>query len=258
MVLDPLLMLSGAFVGVIVGLTGVGGGSLMTPLLVLAFGYHPVAAVGTDLLYAAVTKSTGSVVHGFNRLVDWRVVGLLAAGSVPAVIVTLTAVSSLGLSSDGAARATNIGLGIALLLTSLLLVFRHQLLRLRPKSSPGAPGRNAVLTVITGAVLGLLVSLTSVGAGAVGVTALLLLYPSFPVLRIVGTDIVHAVPLTAAAGMGHWWIGNVDFVLLASLLVGSIPGILVGSVLAPRVPERALRLLLALVLVLVSAKLILG
>lgn len=256
MLIDPLLVVSGAVVGTIVGLTGVGGGSLMTPILVLAFGYHPVAAVGTDLLYAAVTKSTGSVIHGFSRNIDWRIVGFLALGSVPAVAITLLTVSAMGISGNAAARATNIALGIALLVTASLLVFRKSILALRPPGGATDRRRDAVLTVATGLVLGTLVSLTSVGAGAVGVTALLLLYPALPVARIIGTDIAHAVPLTAAAGFGHWWIGNVNFVLLASLLAGSIPGIIVGSYFATRVPEKILRMLLAAVLVLVAAKLI--
>lgn len=257
MQLDPLLVLSGAFVGTIVGLTGVGGGSLMTPILVLVFGIHPVTAVGTDLLYASVTKATGSLVHGLNRNVAWRVVGLLAAGSVPAAAMTLAVISGLGIQGAASARLVSIALGCALMLTATLLLFRKSLQAWRPavEADPD-PRREAILTVATGAVLGALVAMTSVGAGAVGVTALLLLFPRLPVVRIVGTDIVHAVPLTAVAGFGHWWIGNVDFVMLGTLLIGSIPGILVGSYLAPHVPEWALRKTLAVVLVMVGAKLI--
>ena len=256
---EPLYTLSGAVVGMIVGLTGVGGGSLMTPILVLVFGVHPATAVGTDLLYAAATKATGSLVHGFNRNVAWNVVGWLAVGSVPAAAVTLFAISQLGVGGAASAGVISRILGFALLLTAALLLFRRWILSLRPPASAAEnPRRDIALTILTGAVVGFLVSITSVGAGAIGVTALLLLYPSYPVLRIVGTDIVHAVPLTLVAGMGHWWIGSVDLSMLASLLIGSVPGILVGSYAAPYMPERGLRMLLAVVLVLAGLKLILS
>lgn len=253
-----LYILSGACVGLIVGLTGVGGGSLMTPILVLLFGIHPATAVGTDLLYAAVTKGTGSIVHGFKQNVAWKVVGLLAAGSVPAAAATLVVISHLGIRSAASAHLINVALGCALLLTATLLLFRKWIQSLHRVSQEPHPTRDLVLTVVTGVVVGFLVSITSVGAGAVGVTALLLLYPTYPTVRIVGTDVVHAVPLTLVAGLGHWWIGSVDLVLLSSLLIGSIPGILVGSYAAPLIPERGLRMLLAIVLTLVAAKLILS
>lgn len=254
--IDPLYSLSGAAVGLIVGLTGVGGGSLMTPLLVLLFGVHPATAVGTDLLYAAATKGAGTLVHGLRNNVDWRVVRLLASGSVPASVATLVAMSKSGASSADVTRLIGAALGIALLLTALSMLFRPWLLRVRGERPPMPQRRLAWTTFLVGATLGILVSASSVGAGALGVTALLLLYPATPVVRIVGTDIAHAVPLTFVAGAGHWLIGSVDVWMLASLLLGSIPGIVVGSRLAPHVHERILRMLLAIVLMLVGLKLL--
>lgn len=246
----------GACVGFIVGLTGVGGGSLMTPALVLLFGIHPATAVGTDLLYAAMTKSAGSIVHALRRNVDWHVVVLLAAGSVPAAIATLIVLSCLGPQSGLTAKAITTVLGFALMLTSALLVFRRWLLHFRRLRSVPNARRDRALTILTGAVIGLLVSVSSVGAGAIGVTALLLLYPTYSAARIVGTDIAHAVPLTLVAGTGHWLTGSVDASMLLSLLMGSIPGIVLGSYLAPRIPEQGLRYLLAIVLMIVGIRLI--
>ncbi len=254
--LDLAHMVSGFGVGMLVGMTGVGGGSLMTPLLVLLFGVHPVTAVGTDLLFAATTKSAGVVAHGFNRTVDWSVTGLLALGSVPTTAATLFALSRMEVHGD-AGHLIAVTLGWALLITSLSLLFRAQILafalRWRGESRSG-PGR-VIATVATGAVLGLVVSISSVGAGAIGMTVLLILYSNLPVTRLVGSDIAHAVPLTLIAGMGYWWIGSVDLVLLGQLLVGSIPGVVIGSLLASRTPEVILRSLLAIVLALVGAKL---
>lgn len=250
---DFLYICLGAGVGVIVGLTGVGGGSLMTPALVLLFGIHPVTAVGTDLLYAATTKSAGSVVHALRKNVAWRVVALLALGSVPVAVATLTMLSCLG-SSEQMARVITLALGGALVLTSMLLVFRRRLQTLRHLRPAPNARRDVLLTVLTGAVIGLLVSVSSVGTGAIGVTVLLLLYPTYSTVRIVGTDIAHAVPLTLVAGTGHWLAGSVDLSMLLSLLAGSIPGIVLGGYLAPRVPERGLRFALAGVLMAVGAK----
>jgi uncharacterized membrane protein YfcA len=252
---QPLYAASGLVVGLLVGLTGVGGGSLMTPILILLFGIHPVAAVGTDLLYASVTKTCGTAVHGFNRTIDWRVVGRLALGSVPMTALTLLALAELKISSSAAQGLVTKVLGVALFFTALSLIFRRTLMRLyanRVGELPPATVRN--LTVLTGAVLGVLVSLSSVGAGAIGVTALVLLYPKMPTTRIVGSDIAHAVPLTFVAGVGHWLLGSVKFALLGSLLVGSIPGIIIGSLLAPRMPEAGLRTVLAIVLLLVCIR----
>ena len=255
---DPLFALSGAGVGLIVGLTGVGGGSLMTPLLVLLFGVHPATAVGTDLLYAAITKSAGALVHGTRDNVDWRVVLLLAAGSAPASAATLTVVSLSGADSERVAQFVGAGLGVALVLTALSILCRARLLKLRSARPPMPQRRRDLATWGVGAVLGVLVSISSVGAGALGVTALLMLLPASPVARIVGTDIAHAVPLTLVAGIGHWLIGSVDLAMLASLLAGSIPGVIVGSRFAPHVHERWLRILLSFVLLVAGFKLVMA
>ena len=252
-----LYTLSGLFVGLIVGLTGVGGGSLMTPLLVLLFGIHPATAVGTDLLYAGVTKISGSLVHNFNGAVDWRITRRLATGSAPAAILTLLALSYFGRDSKSVGDVITAVLGIALLLTAVALIFRKWLLERVAATVESLDARQiGVLTVALGAVLGILVSISSVGAGAIGVTVLLMLYPKLPIVRIVGSDIAHAVPLTLIAGAGHWWIGSVDWSLLASLLVGSIPGIAIGSHFASRVPDKVLRPLLAGTLAVVGGRLV--
>jgi uncharacterized membrane protein YfcA len=255
--IDPLYSLSGFAVGALVGMTGVGGGSLMTPLLILLFGIHPATAVGTDLLYAAATKTGGTLVHGYTRTVDWRIVGRLASGSLPATALTLLVLSRLDLTGKGASALITLVLGYALFCTALALIFRAQIQKLYAKHVGELdPRRTAILTVVTGAILGVLVSISSVGAGALGVTALVLLYPKLRIVRIVGSDIAHAVPLTLLAGLGHWYIGSIDTHLLGSLLVGSIPGIVVGSYASTLVPDTALRLTLAATLILVGSRLV--
>ena len=256
-VINPLYTASGFTVGALVGFTGVGGGSLMTPLLVLLFGIHPATAVGTDLLYAGLTKICGSAVHGFNGAIDWRVVRRLASGSVPAAVLTLWTLSHFGMDSKGANTAITTTLGFALILTAVTLSFRRRLLKGAASFFDRRSDRQlSLLTTALGAALGALVSISSVGAGAIGVTVLLMLYPKMPTVRIVGSDIAHAVPLTLIAGAGHWWLGSVDWPLLVSLLAGSLPGIAIGSHFASRVPERVLRPLLAGTLALVGGKLV--
>jgi len=255
---NPFFVLSGFFVGLLVGQTGVGGGSLMTPILVLLFGIHPSTAVGTDLLYAAATKSIGTLVHGLNHTVDWRIVRRLAAGSVPATVITVLVISHYHVAGPGSGRIISFVLGIMLLLTALSLIFRQYFLKaMGPLLDRVTPGQAAGLTVITGVILGALVTLSSVGAGALGVTALLMLYPRTPMAVIVGSDIAHAVPLTLIAGAGHWWLGSVDWPLLASLLTGSIPGIILGSYLSAHIPDAVLRPILAVVLCIVGSRLVL-
>jgi uncharacterized protein len=254
-VIDPLYSLSGLAVGLLVGMTGVGGGSLMTPLLIMLFGVHPTTAVGTDLLYAAATKTGGSLVHGIARSIHWPIVGRLACGSIPASISTLAVLWWIDLNSDVARSLINLVLCFALFLTAASLVFRNAIMRrYRQRFDRLSPRRTALLTVIVGIGLGVLVSISSVGAGAVGVVALLLLYP-LPMARIVGSDIAHAVPLTLVAGIGHWVLGTVDWHLMGSLLLGSVPGVFIGSYFAVRVPEKALRLALAMTLIVVASKL---
>jgi uncharacterized membrane protein YfcA len=255
--IDPGFAISGFVVGALVGMTGVGGGSLMTPLLILVFGIHPATAVGTDLLYASATKTVGTAVHGVSRTVDWRLVGRLASGSVPMTALTLMFLSYLGTGTGTVNNLVTSVLAVALFATALVLIFRRRIIdyyadylaRVSPRQI-----RN--MTMGMGALLGVLVSISSVGAGAIGVTALILLYPNFPMARIVGSDIAHAVPLTLIAGMGHWWLGLTDLTLLSSLLVGSIPGIIVGSYAAPRIPDSALRYILAGTLLLVGGRLV--
>jgi uncharacterized protein len=252
-----LYPVSGFAVGALVGMTGVGGGSLMTPLLILLFGIHPVSAVGTDLLYAAATKTSGSLIHGLARTIDWKIVGRLAVGSVPATAVCLFVLSRFDLSGGAARALITSTLGVALYLTALALIFRQRILAsYAARFGDLSPGRTTLLTVTVGAVLGVLVSISSVGAGAIGVTALILLYPKLPAARIVGTDIAHAVPLTLVGGIGYWFLGSIDWRLLGALLIGSIPGIVVGSYLATRVPEPVLRVVLSATLILVATRLL--
>lgn len=256
--IDPRFALSGLLVGFLVGQTGVGGGSLMTPLLVLVFGIHPATAVGTDLLYASATKSVGTVVHGLSQTINWRIARRLASGSLPGTALGLLILSQLDVSSTGQMRIVSLMLGFVLIVTAMSLLFRTRLVAvLGPTLDRVSARQQSILTIATGFALGLLVTLTSVGAGALGVTALLLLYPREPLPVIVGTDIAHAVPLTLLAGAGHWWLGSVDTVLLLGLLSGSIPGIIIGSWLATRMPEPMLRSILAAVLVLVGVKIVL-
>jgi uncharacterized membrane protein YfcA len=252
----PLYIVSGFGVGLLVGMTGVGGGSLMTPLLILLFGIHPATAVGTDLLYAAATKAGGGIVHGWARTIHWPAVTRLASGSIPASILTLVVLWQLDLKGETARSLVNTVLCFALLLTAASLIFRKALLEaLRWRLERLDAGTIARASVLVGAALGVLVSISSVGAGAVGVTALLLLYPQLPMARIVGSDIAHAVPLTLIAGIGHWAMGAIDWHLMGVLLAGSLPGIVIGSYCAARVPETALRLLLAATLIVVASKL---
>ncbi|WP_371833426.1 sulfite exporter TauE/SafE family protein [Ferirhizobium litorale] len=257
---NPLYSLSGFGVGMLVGITGVGGGSLMTPLLMLLFGVHPTTAVGTDLLYAAITKSAGTAVHRKYGNINWKIVGTLAAGSVPAALITLWLMSGVDRHSLTVVSNITTALGWMLLLTAILLLLRKQILQFAVVQMKGrrppSPALVTALTWVLGLVLGVLVTLTSVGAGALGVTILIALYPRLDIREIVGSDIVHAVPLTLVAGMGYWVIGEIDWGMLFALLVGSIPGIMVGSHLAPRLHETFVRTLLAATLVLVGIKLI--
>jgi uncharacterized membrane protein YfcA len=254
--ITSLYIASGFGVGLLVGMTGVGGGSLMTPLLILLFGIHPATAVGTDLLYAAATKTGGSLVHGLARSIHWPAVGRLATGSIPASIFTLLLLWKLELNSGAARSLINVVLAFALILTATSLIFRKSLLAAFRDRLERLDDRTVARgTVVVGVILGVLVSISSVGAGAIGVTALLLLYPKLPMARIVGSDIAHAVPLTLVAGTGHWVMGAVDWQLMAVLLAGSLPGIILGSYLATRVPEAALRVILAATLILVAGKL---
>jgi uncharacterized protein len=248
---------SGFLVGLLVGLTGVGGGSLMTPLLVLLFRIHPTTAVGTDLLYAAATKSVGTLMHSAHNSVDWKVVRRLAMGSIPATAAMLFLIGFFGPQSKSITQTITFVLGIALLLTAISIFFRRNIVEWAQHRFGEPDDRQAMwATIVAGVVLGALVSLTSVGAGALGMPVLLTLYPRLPVVRLVGSDIAHAVPLTLLAGVGHWALGDVNMGLFGSLLIGSIPGIIVGSLLAQKLPERGLQPVLAAVLLLVGGRLV--
>ena len=248
-------VIAGFAVGLLVGLTGVGGGSLMTPILMLFFNVKAAVAVGTDLLYASITKTAGIFAHGKLGNIDWKLVSLLAYGSIPAAIITLIYLKDMDIASEHAVASIKFWLGIALLLTSVSVIFRNQLAKLSKTGHWINPLYVPTLTVILGFILGFLVTLTSVGAGALGVTALLILYPKVNITKIVGTDVAHAVPLTLVAGLGHASLGTVDYSLLGTLLIGSIPGIWIGSHLSSKVAEHWVRMLLALILVYVGQKL---
>lgn len=250
--------LAGLLVGFIVGLTGVGGGSLMTPLLIMVFGISPATAVGTDLLYASLTKATGVWVHARRGNVEWKLVGWLSAGSIPAAVIALLSLHFLGVDSRPVGGLITGALGVALILTALAILFREQLQKLgqRGGATESRVRNPAAATVVTGAVIGALVALSSVGAGAVGVAALFWLYPLLPSSRIVGSDIAHAVPLTLVAGLGHSFMGTVDWQILLNLLIGSLPGIYLGSHLSGKIAERWLRPALASMLVIVGGKLV--
>jgi len=254
--INPLYAVSGFLVGILVGMTGVGGGSLMTPLLILMFGVQPATAVGTDLLFAATTKVGGSAVHGMRGSIDWVIVRRLATGSVPATAVTLILLSYVGLRSSAGRDLITFVLGVALFLTALALFFRRSIVAFYAARVGELPARRAaLLTVIVGAALGVMVSISSVGAGAIGVTALVLLYPRLDMPKLVGSDIAHAVPLTLIAGIGHWILGSIDWHIYASLIVGSLPGIVIGSYLATRIRETALRMVVAATLIVIGGKL---
>ena len=259
---DLAFVFAGFFVGLVVGLTGVGGGSLMTPVLIFGFGIKPYLAVGTDLLFAAGTKFSGALSLWRDKRIDWPVVGLLATGSIPAAIATVLVLKYVGPAEPRVQAVMTTTLGFALLLTAAATLYKA----LKGKTSPRdiAPEQLAQATrprhwslpVLFGAVIGSLVSLTSVGAGAIGVTVLMLLYPALPLPRIVAADIAYAVPLTLTAGLGHASIGSVDWPLLTRLLLGSIPGIWLGSRLVKSAPERLIRSLLSLLLAYAGVRLI--
>lgn len=259
---DIAIIFAGFAVGLIVGLTGVGGGSLMTPILIFFFGVKPYMAVGTDLLFAAFTKAGGTLNLARQRLVPWPVVGQLCAGSIPAALVTLVVLHQLGPASAAVQSLMTTTLGGALLLTAAAMFYKVVRGRRAPLTlhssdlSAATRARHWSLPVIFGAVIGALVTITSVGAGAIGVSVLLLLYPLLPLPRIVAADIAYAVPLTLVAGLGHATLGSVDWSLLMLLLAGSLPGIWLGTRLIRHTPERLVRSILSLLLAYAGTKLL--
>lgn len=250
-------IVAGFIVGLLVGLTGVGGGSLMTPILLLIFHIKPAVAVGTDLLYASITKSVGIFAHGKLGNIDWRIVKHLAYGSMPASIATIFFLRTIDVESTDAIATIKFWLGVALIITSVAVLLRGKLMELVAKDRWIPEQYVPTLTVVLGVILGALVTLTSVGAGALGVTALILLYPKEKITTIVGSDIAHAVPLTLVAGIGHATLGTINYSLLGTLLIGSIPGIYIGSHLSAKVAEHWVRIALAAILIFVGLKLIL-
>ena len=256
--MDWVYTLSGFLVGLIVGITGVGGGSLMTPLLVLFFGVSPATAVGTDLLYASITKALGGWVHGRNGTVDWKIVGLLSLGSLPAATLTVVLLKFLALDEQTLKGLVTSVLSVALLLTAAALLLKDWIRKIALRDDGTVYELHhrhlPAATIATGALVGSLVTVSSIGAGVLGTVALLFLYPRLSTVKVVGTDIAHAVPLTALAGMGHLALGTVDLVLLGSLLLGSLPGIYIGSHLSAKVPEKVLRPLLATMLLIIGAR----
>jgi uncharacterized membrane protein YfcA len=251
---NPLYISLGFLVGLIVGLTGVGGGSLMTPMLIFFFGIKPALAIGTDLLFAAITKSAGAIKHQKHGNIDWRITGLLAVGSIPTALLTVWWLHGTRVNSELINYYMKTTLGVMLFLTAAAIlvtevlrkqrVIRHQ----HGQHSELVSNKRKALTVLLGIVLGFVVTFSSVGAGAIGMVALYALYSHSPAVRLVGSDIAHAVPLTLIAGLGHASLGSVDFNLLIVLLIGSIPGIWLGSHLSTKASDRMLRILLCIIL----------
>ena len=254
--MDWLAILSGFGIGAIVGMTGVGGGSLMTPLLIGVFKLNPATAIGTDLWFSAITKTSGSIAHHRHGHVDYKILGLLLAGSIPAAIGTIVWMHTVGITKSSMSTLT-LSLGIALLLTAVTVAYRQAWHNIGLKLEAWlTPARKPPFTAAAGLVLGVLVSLSSIGAGAIGATLILILYPRLPTQRLVGTDIAHAVPLTLVAGIGHATLGTVNWLLLGSLLIGSLPGIWLGARLTKTMPEKLTRGLLCASLVTAGVKVI--
>jgi len=250
-------IIAGAAVGFAVGLTGVGGGSLMTPILLL-FGFPPQMAVGTDLLYAAVTKSGGVLIHRRQGTIRWRIVLALYCGSIPASLITIYFLNTVFTDSANYANLLTTVLGFMLIITSTVLLFKKKLIAGSDTNTTGllATMQKHALgyTVVMGVALGVLVTLSSVGAGAFGAAVLLILYPRLPAINVIGTDLTHAVPLTLVAGIGHLFLGNVNFMLLGSLLIGSLPAIYVGTKVGVRMPENIIQPILAITLMTLGIK----
>lgn len=251
-------IISGFAVGTLVGLTGVGGGSLMTPLLTLLFGVSPSVAVGTDLAFASITKATGTFTHRLRGTVEWEVVRLLCFGALPAALLTTLGLKYFGTLDKEIGQIIRYSIAGSVFLTVIAILYRSKLIawiNAHPERQLHGT-RLAVATITAGAILGILVTISSIGAGAIGATILVLLYPKMPAAHVAGTDIAYAVPLTAIAAFGHWYLGSIDWVLLGSLLIGSLPGITLGSLAAKAVPEKLLRGTLATTLTLVACKLV--
>jgi uncharacterized protein len=259
---EPLLYaFAGLFVGAMVGLTGVGGGSLMTPILVLLFGQSPAVAVGTDLVFSATTKLAATASFGYSRRVDWRIVRRLALGSIPGAGAVILWFWLTRRTPGVIEHAISRGLAVILAVAALALLLQYPLRRLGLKLTSAWVERTErytlPLTIATGVLLGMGVTLTSVGAGALGVVALLALYPlRLMGDRLVATDIAHALPVTILAATSHAMLGHVDLSILACLLVGSIPGVLIASRAAVRLPPPVTNTLIAVMLAVVSERML--
>jgi uncharacterized membrane protein YfcA len=253
------LITAGLLVGFVVGLTGVGGGSLMTPIL-LWFGIPPTTAVGTDLLYAAFTKMGGVFVHNKKQNVNWKITGWLSLGSLPAAALTLWILDNIKTDITTINAVIKYSLGWALLFTSIAILFKTKIAKFSQKHAGdkfhSESTTQNMLTIAIGVMLGATVTLTSIGAGALGTVTLFFLYPLLPTPKLVGTEIAHAVPLTLVAGIGHASMGNLDYMLLGQLLIGSLPGIFVGSMLSGKIPDLYLRNAIAIMLFFAGYKLI--
>jgi uncharacterized membrane protein YfcA len=255
--MDVAYVVAGALTGFVVGLTGVGGGALMTPILVLFFGIAPTTAIATDLWFAAITKLVGAQVHSNAGQVDWQVVKRLWAGSLPMALLVVVLVS-LGHQVAKMDWLTKV-IGIVVLIAACGLLLAPTLLQLSRGRRLNNPEKfkyfQPSLTVLSGAVLGLFVALTSVGAGALGSVILLYLYPlRMTPHRLVATDIVHAIPLAVVAGLGYLFVGMVDGHMLVNLLAGSVPAVVIGGVLAQSVSDRRIQIALAIMLVVAGVK----
>jgi len=265
--MDFLFTIAGFSVGFIIGMTGVGGGSLMTPILVLGFSIPPVIAVGTDLLYAAITKSVGVFAHHKHGNIKWKVVGLLSMGSIPASIGTIFAIkyfNNAGINYDQLILSS---LSFAMILTAIFLIFRDQWHKLGKKKhfaflkifhqKPIKEFITNYFTILAGVLIGALVTLSSVGAGVIGAAFLFFLYPKYRTIEVIATDLAHAIPITAIAGIGHANLGTVDYILLLGLIIGSLPGIYLGSQVGNLIPDKIMRGILAGMLLIIGVLLML-
>ncbi|CAH9018503.1 sulfite exporter TauE/SafE family protein [Candidatus Nitrosacidococcus sp. I8] len=261
-------IVSGLFVGFVVGLTGVGGGSLMTPILIFGFGLSPLRAVGTDLLFAALTKVGGVWSHWHHHTIQWRIVGFLALGSIPSTLITLQVLKIFQYHDQELINFINFVLGLALILTAIVLPLKSWLKRAAKANHSSKfvqiiqylrRNQNFIMvsTIMTGWILGFIVTMSSIGAGALGSVALLYLYPNLYMNQLAATDIAHAVPLTLIAGIGHWHLGTVDIHILSNLLLGSLPGVYLGSRFSISLPDRAIQITLSTLLILIGIKFIL-
>lgn len=251
-------ILAGMLVGFCVGITGVGGGSLMTPILISLFRIEPHIAIGTDLLYAAISKFCGSMVHAKKLNIVWPIVLWLAVGSIPASFATTWVLEHYLSQSTHYKAVLTMVLGFMLTLTGVSIIFRSRIEKFfnkfrnkevtQTENEQLAIHHKRLYIIIMGIILGVFVTLSSVGAGAFGIMALVIMFPNLPMIRIIGSDVVHAVLLTLVAGLGHMSAGNVDFTLLMWLLVGSIPAIIVGTLISSRMPERLIRKILGITL----------